>query len=73
MALTHITLATRDVRRSSEFFEAALGWRPVQRPGNIDRPAAWLAIAPGVGTQGGSPMLRLCPRFLQRTPMRPRS
>jgi catechol 2,3-dioxygenase-like lactoylglutathione lyase family enzyme len=48
MALAHITLATRDVRRSSTFFEEVLGWRPVPRPGNIGRPAAWLAIAPGV-------------------------
>ena len=48
MALAHITLATRDVRRSSAFFVEALGWRPIARPGNIDRPAAWLAIAPGI-------------------------
>ena len=48
MALAHITLATRDVRRSSAFFAEALGWRPIARPGNIGRPAAWLAIAPGV-------------------------
>ena len=48
MALAHITLATRDVRRSSAFFAEALGWRPIARPSNIGRPAAWLAIAPGV-------------------------
>jgi catechol 2,3-dioxygenase-like lactoylglutathione lyase family enzyme len=48
MALAHITLATRDVGRSSAFFEEALGWRPLAQPGNIDRPAAWLAISPGV-------------------------
>jgi catechol 2,3-dioxygenase-like lactoylglutathione lyase family enzyme len=48
MALAHITLATRDVRRSSAFFEETLGWRPLARPNNIGRPAAWLAIAPGV-------------------------
>jgi catechol 2,3-dioxygenase-like lactoylglutathione lyase family enzyme len=48
MALAHITLATRDVRRSSAFFEEAMGWLPVSRPGNIGRPAAWLTIAPGV-------------------------
>ena len=48
MALAHITLATRDVPRSSAFFEATLGWRPLSRPNNIGRPAAWLAIAPGV-------------------------
>jgi catechol 2,3-dioxygenase-like lactoylglutathione lyase family enzyme len=48
MALAHITLATRDVRRSSAFFESAMGWRPIARPNNIGRPAAWLAIAPGM-------------------------
>jgi catechol 2,3-dioxygenase-like lactoylglutathione lyase family enzyme len=48
MALAHITLATRDVARSSAFFAEVLGWRPIARPGNIGRPAAWLAIAPGV-------------------------
>jgi catechol 2,3-dioxygenase-like lactoylglutathione lyase family enzyme len=47
MALAHITLATRDVRRSAAFFEEALGWRRVERPGNIDRAAAWLVIAAG--------------------------
>jgi catechol 2,3-dioxygenase-like lactoylglutathione lyase family enzyme len=48
MALAHITLATRDVARASAFFAGALGWRPIARPGNIGRAAAWLAIAPGV-------------------------
>ena len=47
MALAHITLATRDVRKSEAFFAEALGWRPIRRPGNIDRPGAWLAIAAG--------------------------
>ena len=48
MALAHITLATRDVRRSAAFFAEALGWRPIARPGNIGQPAAWLTIAAGV-------------------------
>jgi len=47
MPLAHFTLATRDVRASEAFFAEALGWRPIRRPGNIDRPAAWLQIAPG--------------------------
>jgi catechol 2,3-dioxygenase-like lactoylglutathione lyase family enzyme len=47
MAFAHVTLATRDVRRSAGFFEAVLGWRPVERPDNIDGAAAWLEIAPG--------------------------
>ncbi|MGP0067697.1 MAG: VOC family protein [Isosphaeraceae bacterium] len=48
MAMAHITLATRDVGRSAMFFESTLGWRPIARPNNIGRPAAWLTIAPGV-------------------------
>jgi catechol 2,3-dioxygenase-like lactoylglutathione lyase family enzyme len=47
MPLAHATLATRDVRRTSRFFELALGWRPINRPSNIPLPAAWLQIAPG--------------------------
>jgi catechol 2,3-dioxygenase-like lactoylglutathione lyase family enzyme len=47
MTFAHFTLATRDVRRTSDFFQATLGWRPIRRPANIDRDAAWLEIAPG--------------------------
>jgi catechol 2,3-dioxygenase-like lactoylglutathione lyase family enzyme len=47
MGIAHITLAVRDVRRTSRFFAAALGWRPLDRPNNIALPAAWLEIAPG--------------------------
>ena len=47
MSLAHITLATRDVQASVTFFAGALGWPPINRPGNIGRPAAWLEIAPG--------------------------
>jgi catechol 2,3-dioxygenase-like lactoylglutathione lyase family enzyme len=47
MALAHVTLATRDVRATSRFFAATLGWLPIDRPSNITAPAAWLAIAPG--------------------------
>jgi catechol 2,3-dioxygenase-like lactoylglutathione lyase family enzyme len=46
MSLAHFTLATRDVPGSLAFFAATLGWRPISRPGNIGRPAAWLEIAP---------------------------
>jgi len=48
VGLAHITLATRDVRRSADFFRDALGWLPATRPGNITTAAAWLMIAPGV-------------------------
>jgi catechol 2,3-dioxygenase-like lactoylglutathione lyase family enzyme len=33
------------VRRAAQFFEATLGWRPIDRPGNIAVASAWLAIA----------------------------
>ena len=44
--IAHLTLATRDVRRSAQFFERTLGWKPIERPGNLERKAAWLAISP---------------------------
>jgi catechol 2,3-dioxygenase-like lactoylglutathione lyase family enzyme len=47
MPFMHLTLATRDVGRSVAFFSGALLWRPIPRPNNIGRPAAWLEIAPG--------------------------
>jgi catechol 2,3-dioxygenase-like lactoylglutathione lyase family enzyme len=47
MAITHVTLATRDVAASSRFFQAVFGWRPIDRPRNIPMAAAWLAVAPG--------------------------
>jgi catechol 2,3-dioxygenase-like lactoylglutathione lyase family enzyme len=47
MAIAHFTLATRDVRACSRFFQDTLGWRPLDRPNNIPLPAAWLEIAPG--------------------------
>ena len=46
MSLAHITLATRDTPRTSQFFEEVFGWKPIHRPGNINRTAAWLEIAP---------------------------
>ena len=47
MAIAHITFPTRDLNRTLGFFEAALGWRRIVRPGNIGVPAAWLQVAPG--------------------------
>lgn len=47
MSFAHLTLATRDVGRSVTFFKTTLGWRPIDRPNNIGRPAAWLEMAPG--------------------------
>jgi catechol 2,3-dioxygenase-like lactoylglutathione lyase family enzyme len=47
MAVAHLTLATRDVAAAEVFYSSTLGWRPIRRPNNIGRPAAWLEIAPG--------------------------
>lgn len=47
MAILHFTIPTRDVPATARFFEATLGWKPVDRPNNIPMQAAWLAIAPG--------------------------
>jgi len=47
MPLAHLTFATRDIPKSLAFYAATLGWRPIARPGNIGRAAAWLEIAPG--------------------------
>ncbi len=46
-SFAHLTLATRDVEKSRDFFAVTLGWQPIARPGNIGRDAAWLAVAPG--------------------------
>ena len=47
MGILHCTLATRDVRRSSEFFAATLGWRPIERPGNVPMAVAWFDVGAG--------------------------
>ena len=47
MSFAHLTLATQDVVASSQFFQKTMGWTPISRPGNIDRTADWLNIAPG--------------------------
>src|SRR5262249_14090636 len=47
LGILHCTLATRDVERTSVFFAATLGWRPIDRPRNIPMAVAWLEIAPG--------------------------
>jgi catechol 2,3-dioxygenase-like lactoylglutathione lyase family enzyme len=47
MSFAHLTLATRDVEKSCEFFEETLGWQPIRRPGNIGQDAAWLSMAAG--------------------------
>lgn len=43
----HLTLATRDVRATSRFFQETLGWKPIRTPANTPLDADWLEIAPG--------------------------
>jgi len=45
--LHHLTLATRDVIASLDFFLNTLDWKQIHRPGNIDIQAAWLDIGDG--------------------------
>jgi catechol 2,3-dioxygenase-like lactoylglutathione lyase family enzyme len=47
MGFAHLTLATRDVAATAEFFSGALGWSAIERPGNIDGRAAWLRMSAG--------------------------
>jgi catechol 2,3-dioxygenase-like lactoylglutathione lyase family enzyme len=47
VALVHVTLATRDLKRSTCFFHEVMGWSLIGRPGNNVMPTAWLRIAPG--------------------------
>lgn len=43
----HLTIATRDVARTSEFFQKALLWRQIHMPGNVDLEADWLQMHAG--------------------------
>jgi predicted enzyme related to lactoylglutathione lyase len=49
MSFAHLTLATRDVRRTADFYEKALGWprvhTPENAPGHLN--VAWVEIGPG--------------------------
>ncbi len=47
MALAHVTLATRELTKSTAFFHEVMGWAPIGRPRNNAAPAAWLQIGPG--------------------------
>ncbi len=47
MKLAHVTLATRDLRRSLAFFSEALGWRVLDRAASAPAPVAWLQVGPG--------------------------
>jgi catechol 2,3-dioxygenase-like lactoylglutathione lyase family enzyme len=43
----HLTIGTRDVRKTSLFFQQTLGWQPIRTPANTPPDADWLEIAPG--------------------------
>ncbi len=47
MSIAHVTLATRDVTATAEFFSGVLGWAAIERPDNIGQHAAWLRIGDG--------------------------
>ena len=47
MSFAHLTLASRDVDRSCEFFTNTLGWASLARPNNIVTKGAWLSMGPG--------------------------
>ena len=47
MPLAHVTLAVRDVKNTSLFFETVFGWRAIHRPDNIAGTAGWLDIGSG--------------------------
>ena len=47
MSFAHFTLATRDPRKTGSFFEATLGYKPVETPDNSPHDLCWLEIGPG--------------------------
>jgi len=47
MSIAHITLATRNVTATADFYHHTLGWKPVAAPTNAPIEIAWLQIAPG--------------------------
>lgn len=47
MKFAHLTLATRDVLATAEFFESTLGWQRIRHDDNIETKAAWLEIGLG--------------------------
>lgn len=44
IGIAHITLATRQLQTTRDFFVNMLGCRDLQRPNNIGTPAVWLSI-----------------------------
>ena len=57
MALAHVTLATRELARSTAFFHEVMGWTPIGRPRNnavarrLATNRAWAGTASGRGSR----------------------
>lgn len=47
MGYAHVTVATRDVAATVQFFQETLGWEPVERPGSFTNKGAWLSVGDG--------------------------
>ena len=47
MGFAHLTLATRDVVATRDFFVNVFGWTSIHQADNIECEAAWLEMAPG--------------------------
>lgn len=47
----HLTIATRDVARTSKFFQQTLGWKSIRMAGNVDVEADWLEVTAGENGQ----------------------
>lgn len=47
MSFAHLTIATRDVQSTAQFFESVMKWKRIKMPSNIDIDADWLEIASG--------------------------
>ena len=45
VTFAHLTLATRDVVATADFFCQTMGWTKIYHPDNIESQAAWLYIA----------------------------
>ncbi len=43
-AIAHFTLATRNPNATRDFLAATLGWKPIERPGNVPLDVKWLEI-----------------------------
>lgn len=47
MTFAHLTIATRNVKSTSDFLAQVMRWKRIEMPANIDVEAVWLEVAPG--------------------------